>query len=160
MDIVSPGSWLLPRPYDAYPLGSIPSIRRNSIIAACFDVANLMERGGTGFQTMADSYAGSPDNLQPVVMSYPGFLDLRLFDRLYENPDMTEDEKEELTDQEKVLAFLRTEGPQQVKELQKVTRFKSRAQFLREVLNPLLESGAVYRDGSPKSPQARIHLRT
>lgn len=160
MDIVSPGSWLLPRPYDAYPLGSIPSIRRNSIIAACFDAANLMERGGTGFQTMADSYAGSPDNLQPVVMSYPGFLDLRLYDRLYENPDMTEDEKEEPTDQEKVLVFLRTEGPQQVKELQKATRFKSRAQFLREVLNPLLESGVVYRDGSPKSPQARIHLRT
>ena len=29
----------------------IPSIRRSSIIAACLDMANLMERGGTGFQT-------------------------------------------------------------------------------------------------------------
>lgn len=55
IDIVSPGSWLLPKPHDAYPLGSIPSIRRNTIIAACLDVANLMERGGTGFQTSLDA---------------------------------------------------------------------------------------------------------
>ena len=31
IDIVSPGSWLLPRNYDEYPVGSIPSIRRNKI---------------------------------------------------------------------------------------------------------------------------------
>ncbi|MDD5849751.1 MAG: putative DNA binding domain-containing protein [Firmicutes bacterium] len=40
IDIVSPGSWLLLKSYDAYPAGTIPSIRRNSIIAACLDVAN------------------------------------------------------------------------------------------------------------------------
>ena len=56
IEIVSPGSWLLPRPYDEYPIGTIPSIRRNAIIAAIFDVANLMERGGTGFQTMLQCY--------------------------------------------------------------------------------------------------------
>lgn len=49
IEIVSPGSWLLPKDYNAYPAGSIPSIRQNAIIAACLDVANLMERGGTGF---------------------------------------------------------------------------------------------------------------
>ena len=84
IDIVSPGSWLLPMGYDEYPEGSIPSIRRNSILAACLDVANLMKRGGTGFKTMIKSYEDSPANFQPVVMIYPGFLDLRLFDRLYE----------------------------------------------------------------------------
>ena len=36
-------SWLLPKDYNAYPAGSIPSIRRNAIIAACLDVANLMD---------------------------------------------------------------------------------------------------------------------
>jgi predicted HTH transcriptional regulator len=56
IDFVSPGSWLLPKNYEEYPIGSIPSIRRNTIIAACLDVANLMERGGTGFQTMIESY--------------------------------------------------------------------------------------------------------
>lgn len=83
IDIVSPGSWLLPRKYEEYPVGAIPSIRRNAIIAACLDVANLMERGGTGFQTMVYSYSGYPEERQPVVMAYPGFLDLRLFDCLY-----------------------------------------------------------------------------
>ena len=29
IEIVSPGSWLLPNSYEEYPLGSIPSIRRN-----------------------------------------------------------------------------------------------------------------------------------
>lgn len=32
IEIVSPGSWLLPKGYAEYPVGSIPSIRRNSII--------------------------------------------------------------------------------------------------------------------------------
>ena len=67
IEIVSPGSWLLPKDYYEYPLGSIPSIRRNSIIAACLDVANLMERGGTGFQTMIEAYKKSPEKIQPVI---------------------------------------------------------------------------------------------
>ncbi|MBR1506722.1 MAG: hypothetical protein IJ619_01785 [Eubacterium sp.] len=67
IEIVSLGSWLLPKGYEEYPLGSIPSIRRNSIIVACLVVANLMERGGTGFQTMIESYQDSDDTIQPVV---------------------------------------------------------------------------------------------
>ena len=65
-------SWLLPKDYNAYPAGSIPSIRRNAIIAACLDVANLMERGGTGFQTMIESYKACPDEIQPVVSTGQG----------------------------------------------------------------------------------------
>ena len=84
IEIVSPGSWLLPKSYAEYPLGSILSIRRNTIIAACLDEANLMERGGTGFQTMIESYEDCDEQLQPVVSIYPGFLNLRLYDRLYE----------------------------------------------------------------------------
>ena len=73
IEIVSPGSWLLPRPYDEYPIGTIPSIRRNAIIAAILDVANLMERGGTGFQTMLECYKDYSLDLQPVVtMLGPG----------------------------------------------------------------------------------------
>ena len=62
IDIVSPGSWLLPRKYEEYPLGSIPSIRRNTIISAALDVASLMERGGTGFQTMIESYRNESED--------------------------------------------------------------------------------------------------
>ncbi|HOT71029.1 MAG TPA: ATP-binding protein, partial [Clostridia bacterium] len=77
IDIVSPGSWLLPKSYEEYPIGSIPSVRRNTIISACLDVANLMERGGTGFQAIVDGYKDSSQDKQPCVLIYPGFLNLR-----------------------------------------------------------------------------------
>lgn len=154
IDIISPGSWLLPRPYEEYPLGSIPSIRRNAIIAACLDIANLMERGGTGFQTIIESYKDAGEAKQPGVLIYPGFLDLRLFDLLY-NSQMVDDE---LSDKEKVLELLRT-GPCAVKELQAVTHYKSRSIFLKEVLNPLINDGVIYRDGNPRSTKSLIKMK-
>ena len=158
IEIVSPGSWLLPKEYDAYPVGSIPSIRRNSIIAACLDVANLMERGGTGFQTMMEAYKSSPEEIQPVVSIYPGFLNLRLFDRLYSG-ETIELDFEGYTDAEKVIAILRMEGPKPVKELQATLHYRSRSQFLNEVINPLMEAGDIYRDGKPKSPTSLIKIK-
>ena len=158
MDIVSPGSWLLPKSYDRYPVGSIPSIRRNSIIAACLDMANLMERGGTGFQTMVESYKGCAEHLQPGVLIYPGFLDLRLFDLIYED-DQMQVFQDELSDRQKVLEVLRAEGPKHMKELQIVTSYKSRSQFLSEVINTLIKDGVIYRDGNAKSPKALIKLK-
>jgi len=35
-----------------------------------------MERGGTGFQTMVESYRDCEVEKQPGVLIYPGFLDL------------------------------------------------------------------------------------
>ena len=138
IDIVSPGSWLLPKDYNEYPLGAIPSIRRNTIIAACLDVANLMERGGTGFQTMIESYKDSTEEKQPCVMIYPGFLDLRLFDKLYQ----AEETFVELSDTEKIIKLLK-ESPRSAKELQAVTSYKSRSRFLKEIINPLIEEGKI-----------------
>lgn len=158
IEIVSPGSWLLPKEYDEYPAGSIPSIRRNSIIAACLDVANLMERGGTGFQTMIEAYRNSPEDIQPVVSIYPGFLNLRLFDKLY-NGETVELDFKELTNTEKVIAILRTEGAKQVKELQELIGYHNRSRFLKEIINPLIESGDIYRDGKPKSPTSLIKIK-
>ncbi|MEE8816457.1 MAG: ATP-binding protein [Lachnospiraceae bacterium] len=157
IEIVSPGSWLLPKDYYEYPVGSIPSIRRNSIIAACLDVANLMERGGTGFQTMMESYRDSLEDMQPVVSIYPGFLNLRLFDRLY-TEEQTVTELYEGTAADKVLATLRKEGPQLMKDLQMAAGYQNRARFLKEVINPMLQSGVIYRDGKANSPTARIRL--
>lgn len=154
IDIISPGSWLLPKDYEEYPAGSIPSIRRNTIISACLDVANLMERGGTGFQTMLESYKTSPLEKQPCVMIYPGFLDLRLFDRLYEN----EVEISQLSDIDKVLTLL-FDGPKSIKELQSVTSYKSRSRFLEEVINPLIETGKIFREGSKQSPKSVFKLK-
>lgn len=157
MEIVSPGSWLLPKSYDEYPAGSIPSIRRNSIIAACLDVANLMERGGTGFQTMMESYRNCAEDLQPVVSIYPGFLNLRLFDKLYSGESI-EIDLDGLEDTEKVIAILKAEGAKSVKDLQLALGYGYRAKFLKDVINPLIESGKIYRDGKPKSPNAVIKL--
>lgn len=158
IEIVSPGSWLLPKGYEEYPAGSIPSIRRNSIIAACLDVANLMERGGTGFQTMIESYRNSPEDIQPVVSIYPGFLNLKLYDKLY-SEEIIEVDLEGLTEAEKIIAILKMEGQKPVKELQEALGYRSRSQFLKEVLNPMLEVGDVYRDGKPKSPTSLIKIK-
>ncbi len=158
IEIVSPGSWLLPRNYAEYPLGAIPSIRRNTIISACLDVANLMERGGTGFRTMIESYEDCDEAKQPVVSIYPGFLNLCLRDKLYNDVDQSIDQVN-MSDSEKVVELLRLEGPKPVRELQDVTNYKSRSQFLTEVINPLLESGIVVREGNAKSPKSVIRVK-
>ncbi|MGN0907086.1 MAG: RNA-binding domain-containing protein [Bullifex sp.] len=155
IDIVSPGDWLLPKPYDEYPVGSIPSIRRNKIIAACLDIANLMERGGTGFQTIVDSYRSYPQEKQPGVLIFPGFLDLRLFDTLYESN--MEIEVKEIPDSDKVIELLKF-GGKTVKELQTALKYKNRGDFLKTVINPLINEGRIYRDGNIKSPTALIQL--
>lgn len=158
IEIVSPGSWLLPKSYEEYPAGSIPSIRRNSIIAACLDVANLMERGGTGFQTMIEAYRNCPEGIQPVVSIYPGFLNIRLFDRLYTG-EVIEISLEGLSNEESIITILKAEGAKSVKELQQVLGYSNRTKFLNGVINPMIESGIIYRDGKPKSPTARIKLK-
>jgi len=154
IDIVSPGSWLLPKDYNEYPVGSIPSIRRNKMIAACLDAANLMERGGTGFQTMIDSYADADEEKQPCVMIYPGFLDLRLFDKLHEDTQSYY----EFPDDEIVMKLLES-GPKGIKDLQSGTKHKSRSRFLSEIINPLIQSGKIYREGNIKSPSAVFRLK-
>lgn len=154
IDIVSPGSWLLPRKYEEYPLGSIPSIRRNTIIAACLDLANLMERGGTGFKTMIDSYRDADENKQPGVLIYPGFLDLRLYDRLYQQ----EVHIETLSGEEIVLELLK-DGAKPVKELQTAAQYRSRSKFLADVINPLIDSNRIERVGKAKSPTSKIRLK-
>ena len=113
-----------------------------------------MERGGTGFQTMIESYKDSPEEKQPCVMIYPGFLDLRLFDKLYQ----AEDDFVEKTDSEKIIELLK-ESPRSAKELQAVTSYKSRSRFLEEIINPLIEQEKIVRDGSPKSPASVFKLK-
>ena len=113
-----------------------------------------MERGGTGFQTMIESYKDSSEEKQPCVMIYPGFLDLRLFDKLYQE----EDSFVEKSDKEKIVEMLK-ESPKSTKELQAVTSYKSRSRFLEDIINPLIEDGKIVRDGSPKSPTSVFRLK-
>ncbi len=157
IEIVSPGSWLLPKGYAEYPVGSIPSIRRNSIIAACLDVANLMERGGTGFQTMMQAYSGYEDALKPVVSIYFGFLNLKLYDALNQTQVDSQNNKPTAIS-DKVISLLSSNGPMKVKDLQKAFSYSNRTRFLKEVINPLIAESLIYRDGSAKSPTAVFRL--
>ena len=66
---------------------------------------------------------------------------------------------DDLTDAEKVIAILRMEGPKSVKNLQDVMDYHSRSKFLKDVINPLIETGYIYRDGKAKSPTALIKIK-
>lgn len=107
---------------------------------------------------MIKSYEECEEHLQPVVMIYPGFLDLRLFDKMYE---VNNDEYEitDISDRDKVIEILRTQGPKSVRELQELLYYKNRSHFLKEVINPLIASDKIYRDGNVKSPTALIKLK-
>ncbi len=162
IDIASPGAWLFPMPYDGCPPGSVPHTGRNAVIAACLRTANLMERDGAAFQTMTDCYGDCEERLQPVVMIHAGFMDIRLSDREYEDDDRESDIRETdfsgLTDSEKVLELLKA-GLKPVKALQEALGFSNRTYFLRDVINPLMAAGDIYRDGNLKSPRALIRLK-
>ncbi len=57
---------------------------------------------------------------------------------------------EGLTDGEKIMAILKMEGPKPIKELQLSLNYRSRSQFLNEVINPLMKSGEIYKGWQAK----------
>lgn len=162
MDITSPGCWLLPKPYGEYALGDIPSIRRNELICACFDLANLMERGGSGFKAIFDAYKGADESKKPQVISYDSFFIIRFFDLQMEEmtpmPKAIHIEVAPKDSTEKVLEALSSK-PMKVRELQEIAGYSSRSRFLVEVINPLIEEGKIERVGSPKSPSSYLKLK-
>lgn len=152
IEITSPGSWLLPKSYYEYEVDDIPSIRRNQIICACLDLANLMERGGTGFKTINGLYSGYGDNKQPTVSSYDGFFIIRLYDLLYREEIIKEPTIEfELNQIKQAVIDALRKGPKTVKELQSLSTYKSRDKFLSKVIRPLIKDGIIEREGNPKS---------
>lgn len=160
IDITSPGSWLLPKKYEEYSIGSIPSIRRNQMISAIFSVANLMERGGTGFETIVSSYRDADKEKQPVVMSYPGFLIVRLYDLLYSGEEVVRDELTEMKTDIKSLVLRRlSKGPATISELQELSSYKSRYYFTIKVIRPLMDSGLIEKIGNTYSPKSYYQLK-
>ncbi len=161
IDITSPGSWLLPRPFEEYPVGMIPSIRRNKTIAACFDLANLMERSGSGFKTIYDSYENAAEDKKPVVLSYPGFLIIRLFDLFWVKQKeavihdaLTPIDKEK----QRVINLLEKENLG-IKVILNDSTFKSRRYFIEHVIDPLIVDGTIERVGNIKSKNAFFRLK-
>lgn len=161
IDITSPGSWLLPRPFEEYPVGTIPSIRRNKTIAACFDLANLMERSGSGFKTIYDSYENATEDKKPVVLSYPGFLVIRLFDLLWmgQTKVITRDALTPIGKEKQRVINLLSKEDLGIKEILNSSPFKSRRYFIEHVINPLISDGSIERVGNLKSKNAFFKLK-
>lgn len=183
IDITSPGDWLLPRKFEEYNVYEIPSIRRNKIISACFKVANLMERAGTGFETMTSGYEMNLSSFRPSVIARAGFTIVRLPDMQYgrrnidfpvgdviypsevitTNANVNNGRKimRECTmnlEQIRVLTML-GDGPMGIKELQSDSLFSSRYHFIEKVIKPLMKDGMIERIGSDKSPKAYYKLK-
>lgn len=163
IDITSPGSWLLPRPFEEYPVGMIPSIRRNKVISACFDLADLMERSGSGFKTIYDSYADAEEDKKPIVLTYPGFLVIRLFDLHWKKKDEAETDEAPIDmvgkEKQRVIRILQKENIG-IKELQENSMFKSRRSFIERIINPLVHDGIIERVGNIKSRTSYFRLRS
>lgn len=158
IDVSSPGSWMLPKGYYEYDEGTIPSIRRNQIISASLDVANLMERGGTGFQTIMDSYNEFEESKKPVIMIFNGYLLIRLFDLYYLKENKLNIDDIVLNDEEKkVISSLKT-GQKGIKELQENSKYKSRSKFIEFVISPLINKRLIRKIGKEKSPYAKYDL--
>ena len=151
LEITSPGSWLLPKPFSSYPLETIPSIRRNEIIALAFDCANLMERSGSGFQTIFDSYKDDPEEKRPVVLTYDGFFTIRLFDMLFLKEAASEEIPSLELDWQSIILKELQKSPRTTGQLQKLTPYKSRRGFILYVISPLVRSGKIKRVGNPRS---------
>ena len=67
---------------------------------------------------MIESYKDSDEHLQPVVSIYPGFLNLRLYDRLYKESVIEVDEEQFSDSKEFIVEIIKKEGPKLVKDLQ------------------------------------------
>ncbi len=158
IEITSPGSWLLPKKYDEYDIGHIPSIRRNKIISACLDLADLMERGGTGFQTIYDSYQGFDGIQNPELKSYDGFVTIVLYDILAKHLFDLADELVLDEEQERIIDYLHN-GPSKIGPLMNISKYKSKSSFFKYVLNPLLENDIVERIGNNNSPNLKYKLK-
>lgn len=153
IDIVSPGSWLLAGPDDELSSETMPSVRRNEDIAACFGLAGLIACSGSGFRLLSRAYQDAPQDRQPGILIYPGCLVIRLPNL----QDETEIDDSILSDRDRILEILKR-GARPVRELQAVTKYRSRPAFLKEVIKPLLEEGLICREGNPKSPSALMKI--
>lgn len=162
IEITSPGSWMLPKSFEEYESLRIPSVRRNQIICACFDVANLMERGGTGFRAIWESYDNQSPEKQPFVSTYPGFFIITLPEQAFPLEAMNDEEIEAstpLTTEMEIVLNELSKSPASIRGLQALTAYKSRPKFILNVINPLLAAGKIERIGNPKSKNSYFVLK-
>lgn len=141
MEIMSPGGWLLNNDPSSYSLNSIPSIRRNSVVADCYEIIGLMEKSGSGFKKINECYLNY-DNKKPELISNNDYFLITLFDLLYnENNDnyIYLDNNDIFNI---ILDYCYDEAKTRI-EIQNHINMKSRSYFSTKYLKPLLENNLL-----------------
>lgn len=152
IQITSPGSFLLPGNAQDYSMRSIPSRRRNEVICAIFELCDLMEKSGSGFEKIADCYSGFENRFAPSVYSDPAQFSITLRDLTYEsdsNESVAETQEARFEfksprsgNREYDMRILRfcMESPKSRQEIQEYLELYDRKNFIYSILNPLVDS--------------------
>lgn len=152
IQIASPGSFLLPGNAQDYSMRNIPSRRRNEVICKIFELCNLMESSGSGFDKIVDSYEGYKDEVQPKIYSDPAQFIITLYDLCFDKTSYVskiKDDKKEIEFKSprsgnreydrKIIEFCMNE-PKSRQEIQNYIELSDRKNFVSTILNPLLDS--------------------
>ena len=152
IQITSPGSFLLPGNAQDYSMRSIPSRRRNEVVCAIFELCDLMEKSGSGFEKIADCYSGFESRFAPSVYSDPAQFSITLRDLTYENDSNesiaeTQEARFEFKSPRsgnreydtRILRFC-MESPKSRQEIQEYLELYDRKNFIYSILNPLVDS--------------------
>lgn len=138
IEISSPGSWLLDKEPNSYEFTSIPSVRRNRIICNCFSTMGLMEKSGSGLKKIYEVYEKLNAKLPKLENNSDYFL-ITLYDLL--NSDESLIKTIGLYDK-KILDFCKNNAKSR-EEIQNYIGYSSTSNFIKKVLKPLIESGAL-----------------
>lgn len=148
--ITSPGKWLLSKKPSEYSLDTIPSVRRNKVICACFEVTGLMERSGSGLRKIYKIYKAL-NFKEPVLNDQHDYFLITLYDLLGENQNaVTKASKYD----DIILSYCNNMARSR-EEIQDHISVKSRSYFTTKILKPLLESGALKATSSSKSKKIK-----
>lgn len=86
LEITSPGGMPGERKIEDFDIRSIPSIRRNPLLADMCERLRIMERRGSGFQKIFEDYAknfANPGRRVPVLESHPAYFRVTLPSLVY-----------------------------------------------------------------------------
>jgi len=168
IQISSPGSFLFPGNAQDYSMRNIPSKRRNEVICKIFELCNLMESSGSGFDKIADSYSGFAVNYQPTIYSDPAQFIITLKDLTYTKEEFYEKHMQVSFDFKsprsgnreydyKLLEFC-LETPKSRQEIQEFLELSDRKNFIYTILNPLLDSELLLTtQASPNAPNQKYY---
>lgn len=148
--ITSPGEWLLSKKPSEYSLDTIPSVRRNKIICACFEVVGLMERSGSGLRKIYNVYKKS-NFKEPKLDDQHDYFLITLYDLLAEK------ERAVVTISkydDEILSFCKDVARTR-DEIQEHIGMKSRSYFTLRILKPMVESGVLEVTANNKSKNSK-----